>query len=61
MIKPGEIQKKANHIYTGNDKAQTIDKSIWFELKDDEDDTDFFEYCIPTKQYKTIISVIWEE
>lgn len=55
------IEAGYEYIYTGNDKAQTIDKSIWFELKDDEEDTDFFEYCIPTKQYQTIISVIWEE
>ncbi len=55
------IEAGYEYIYTGNDKAQTIDKSIWFDLKDDEDDTDFFEYCIPTKQYQTIISVIWEE
>jgi hypothetical protein len=55
------IEAGYEFIYTGNDKAQTIDKSIWFELKDDEEDTDFFEYCIPTKQYQTIISVIWEE
>ncbi|MCU0349360.1 MAG: ImmA/IrrE family metallo-endopeptidase [Flavobacterium sp.] len=55
------IDASYEYIYTGNDKAQTIAKSIWFDLKDDEDDTDFFEYCIPTKQYLTIISVIWEE
>jgi len=55
------IEAEYEYLYTGNDKAQTIDKSIWFVLKDDEDDTIFFEYCIPTKQYQTIISVIWEE
>lgn len=47
-------------IYTGAEKAQLINKSTWFKLNDWEDDIDFYEYCIPTKQYKTIISLIWE-
>jgi Zn-dependent peptidase ImmA (M78 family) len=49
------------YLYSGKDKTQQIYKSTWFELKDDEDDSDFFEYCIPTKQYETIISVVWEK
>lgn len=49
------------YLYSGKDKAQQIYKSTWFELKEDEDDTVFFEYCIPTKQYETIISVVWEK
>lgn len=55
------VEAGYEYIYTGNDKAQIINKSTWFELKEDEDDSDYFEYCIPTKQYETIISVIWEE
>lgn len=47
-------------IYKGTEKAQLISKSTWFKLNDWEDDIDFYEYCIPTKQYKTIISLIWE-
>ncbi len=54
------IDHDYDFIYTGKDKAQIIDKSTWCELKEGELDSDFFEYCIPTKQYKTIISVIWE-
>lgn len=46
-------------IYTGKEKAQTIFKSTWCILSENETDTEFYEYCIPTKQYKTIISVIW--
>lgn len=47
-------------IYSGSEKAQSIDKSTWFKLSDWDEDIEFFEYCIPTRQYKTIISVIWE-
>lgn len=48
-------------IYKESDKTQLIPKSVWFELKPYEKDTDFYEYCIPTKKYKSIISVIWED
>lgn len=48
-------------LYSGSEKAQSIDKSTWFKLNDWEDDIEFLEYCVPTKQYRTIISVIWEK
>ena len=48
-------------IYKGDDKAQEIERSTWFKIYEDQEDSDFMEYCIPTKQYKTIISIIWEE
>ena len=48
------------HVYSGSEKAQSIDKSTWFKLNDREEDVEFFEYCIPTKKYKTLISLIWE-
>jgi Zn-dependent peptidase ImmA (M78 family) len=48
-------------IYKADEKKQDISKSIWFTLKEYDDDSDFYEYCIPTKQYKTITSVIWED
>jgi hypothetical protein len=54
------IDANYEYLYSDKEKAQQIYKSIWFELKDDEEDSNFFEYCIPTKQYETIISVIWE-
>ena len=47
-------------VYSGSEKAQSIDKSTWFKLNDREEDVEFFEYCIPTKKYKTLISLIWE-
>lgn len=54
------IDAKYDFLYSSSDKAQQIYKSTWFELKDDEDDSVFFEYCIPYKQLKTIISMVWE-
>ena len=47
-------------IYKGKEKQQVISKSTWFDLKQNHQDSEFYEYCIPTKQYKTIISVVWE-
>ncbi|MEG1592570.1 MAG: hypothetical protein RR391_17035, partial [Chryseobacterium sp.] len=55
------IEADYNFIYKESDKAQLISKSVWFELKSYEKDSDFYEYCIPTKQYKSIISIIWED
>lgn len=48
-------------VYTGKDKKQVIEKSTWFELSDREEDSRFYEYCIPTKVHKTLISVVWED
>jgi Zn-dependent peptidase ImmA (M78 family) len=56
------LQQDYNFIYSLDEKAQVIKKSTWFKLKDyNDEDTDFFEYCIPTKRYKTILSIIWED
>jgi len=55
------VQAEYEFIYTGKDKQQPIYKSTWFDLKENQEDSDFYEYCIPTKQYKTIISVVWED
>ena len=54
------IDANYEFIYSGKEKAQSIEKSTWFELDQYTKNTPFFEYCIPTKQYKTLISVIWE-
>jgi Zn-dependent peptidase ImmA (M78 family) len=55
------IDTNYDFIYSGIEKAQEISRSTWFNLFDNQEDDDFYEYCIPTKQYKTIISVIWED
>jgi Zn-dependent peptidase ImmA (M78 family) len=55
------INANYEFIYSGKEKAQPISKSTWCVLKEKDEDTEFNEYCIPTKQYKTIISVVWEK
>lgn len=55
------IQKNYEFVYKLEEKAQTINKSTWFKLSEYDEDTDFYEYCIPTKRYQTILSIIWED
>jgi Zn-dependent peptidase ImmA (M78 family) len=56
------IQNDYAFIYKLEEKAQTIKKSTWFKLSPfNDEDSDFYEYCIPTKRYKTILSIIWED
>jgi Zn-dependent peptidase ImmA (M78 family) len=54
------IKGSYNYIYSGVDKKQEIRRSTWFELYKDQKDEIFYEYCIPTKQYKSIISLVWQ-
>ncbi len=56
------IQKDYEFVYKMEEKVQKIKKSIWFNLSEYNDaDSDFYEYCIPTRKYKTILSIIWED
>jgi len=56
------IKKDYEFLYKLDEKAQTISKSTWFTLNEyDNEDSDFYEYCIPTRKYKTILSIIWED
>lgn len=55
------LAKDYEYLYKMEDKAQTVNKSTWFKINDDDEDSELFEYCIPTKQYRTILSVIWED
>ncbi len=48
-------------IYQGAEKKQEIGKSTWFELKEEEEDRKFYEYCVSMKTYDTVLSVIWED
>jgi Zn-dependent peptidase ImmA (M78 family) len=50
-----------NKVYFGDEKKQDIWKSDWFEMKDDEHDKRFYEYCLYVKSYNYTISVIWED
>ncbi len=55
------IRNKYGYIYYLEEKAQKIKRSTWFGLVGDQKDTDFFEYCIPTKQHNSVLSVVWED
>ncbi len=50
-------------IYSKDQSKQPIWKSTWFELKHWENDNDFkfYEYCIITPKYNTVLSIVWEE
>lgn len=47
-------------IYRKEDSAQEINKSTWFELSNYDSDDTFFEYCIITPKYNTVLSVVWQ-
>jgi len=55
------IEKDYDFLYKLEEKAQLISKSTWFNLGDYDEDSDFYEYSIPTRRYKTILSIIWED
>ncbi len=50
-------------IYKKEESKQHVWKSTWFELDRDEDDShfNFYEYCIVTRAYNSVISIVWEE
>jgi len=50
-------------IYAKHQVKQQIWKSTWFDLKHWEDDNDFnfFEYCIISSSHNSVLSVVWEE
>jgi len=51
-----------NTIYTGKERKQVIKKSTWFRLNRNNDwDSDFYEYCLFVPSYNYSISVIWED
>jgi Zn-dependent peptidase ImmA (M78 family) len=54
------INRNYDFIYTGEEKAQVINQSVWFEVRHWEEDESYYEYCIPTKRYKTVLSILWQ-
>jgi Zn-dependent peptidase ImmA (M78 family) len=54
---------KTGKIYASKFSKQQIWKSTWFELKNWERDEDFrfYEYCIITPKYNTVLSIVWQE
>jgi len=56
------LEGNYEYIYSFEDKPQEISKSTWFELNEyDNEDSTFYEFCIPTKSFSTILSIIWEK
>ena len=55
------IKEDYRQIYKKEESQQGIFKSTWFELKEDQKDFPYYEYCIATTSYKTILSVVWED
>ncbi|MDR3714758.1 MAG: ImmA/IrrE family metallo-endopeptidase [Puia sp.] len=45
--------------YTGDAAKQDIWKSDWFEMKSNEQDSRFFEYCMVIQSYNSTLSLIW--
>ena len=55
------LESNYEYLYSFEDKPQEISKSTWFELSEfDKEDSTFYEFCIPTKSFSTILSIIWE-
>ncbi len=54
------IEANYKPIYKSDELAQPIDKSTWCELRENEQDSEFLEYCIVTQSHKSILSIIWE-
>ena len=54
------IEANYDFIYKDSEKTQQIEKSTWFELGKYDKDYPFYEYCIPVKTHKTVLSVVWE-
>lgn len=48
-------------VYLNDDSKQYINKSEWFELNYNEQDSFVCEYCIVTKKYNSTLSIIWIE
>jgi Zn-dependent peptidase ImmA (M78 family) len=51
-------------IYPKKESKQSIEKSTWFILNEkweNDEDYNFWEYCIVTKDYNTALSVVWED
>ena len=52
---------KNNIRYTGEERAQEVWKSDWFTMRETEQDSTFYEYCLFVKEYGYSLSLIWEK
>lgn len=48
-------------VYIGDEAKQEVWKGDWFKLKNDEEETLFYEYCLFVKSFNYSISIIWEK
>ncbi|MBC8319302.1 MAG: ImmA/IrrE family metallo-endopeptidase [Bacteroidetes bacterium] len=48
-------------IYIKDESAQEIEKSTWFDTSAYDSNDVYFEYAIVTKDYNTVLSVVWEK
>ena len=48
-------------IYRKKDSTQEIYKSTWFETDEYDNEDEYYEYAIVTKDYNTVLSVVWED
>lgn len=48
-------------IYKKEESAQEIVKSTWFETNEYDSNDEYFEFAIVTKDYNTVLSVVWEK
>lgn len=50
-------------IYLSNLSKRPIWKSTWFEVRNGEDENrfKFYEFCVVTPKYNSVLSVVWEE
>ena len=48
-------------IYRKEESTQEIEKATWFETNEYDSDDKYFEYAIVTKDYNTVLSVVWED
>jgi hypothetical protein len=55
-----EIFTTSNRYY-GEEQQQKIWKSTWFELRKDERDKNFYEFCLYASSYNYTLSVLWED
>jgi Zn-dependent peptidase ImmA (M78 family) len=49
------------YIYSRENLQQSIDKSLWFTHNQNDNSENYYEYCIPTKQYQTLLSIVWKD
>lgn len=55
------IEADYKPIYKQDELQQAISKSTFFKINDNDEDSEFYEYCIVTESFKNILSIVWEK